>query len=54
MMLKAIKYNILACLILLIIANYGIYKDKKYKDLTMGTLIGFLVSTLLIYANVCD
>lgn len=53
-MLKAIKYNLIACLILLIIASYGALKDKKYKDLTMGTLIGFLGSTLLIYANVCE
>ena len=53
-MLKAIKYNLIACLILLIIAGYGVYKDKKYKDLTMGILVGFLGSTLLIYANVCE
>lgn len=53
-MLKAIKYNLVACLILFIIASYGLYKDKKYKDLTMGTLIGFLGSTLLIYANVYE
>lgn len=53
-MLKAIKYNLVACLILLIIASYGVYKDKKYKDLTMGILIGFLGATLLIYANVCE
>ena len=52
-MLKAIKYNLVACLILFIIASYGLYKDKKYKDLTMGTLIGFLGSTMLIYANMC-
>lgn len=52
-MLKAIKYNLIACLILLIIASYGVYKDKKYKDVAMGTLIGSLGATLLIYANVC-
>lgn len=53
-MLKAIRYNIIACLILLLVASYGFYKDKKYKDLTMGTLIGFLGATMLIYANVCE
>ncbi|MFR4763544.1 MAG: hypothetical protein ACLT9V_03295 [Anaerococcus obesiensis] len=53
-MLKAIRYNLVACLILLIIASYGVYKDKKYKDLTMGTLVGFLGATLLIYSNVCE
>lgn len=51
-MLKAIKYNLMACLILLIIASYGVYKDKKYKDMAMGTLIGFLGATILIYANI--
>lgn len=53
-MLKAIRNNLIACLILFIIASYGLYKDKKYKDLTMGTLIGFLGATLLIYTNVCE
>lgn len=53
-MLKAIRYNLIACLILLLVARYGIYKNKKYKDLTFGTLIGFLGATLLIYANVCE
>lgn len=53
-MLKAIKYNLVACLILLIIVSYGVYKDKNYKDMAMGTLIGFLGSTLLIYANVYE
>lgn len=52
-MLKAIKYNLVTCLILFIIASYGLYKDKKYKGLTMGALIGFLGATLLIYANAC-
>ena len=46
---RIIKNNLIACIALLVITVYAIYKDKQYKGLTLGALIGLLGSTLITY-----
>ena len=48
---RIIKNNSIACIVLLVITVYSIYKDKQYKGLALGPLIGLLGSTLITYGS---
>lgn len=48
---RIIKNNLIACIVLLVITAYAMHKDKQYKKLTLGALIGLLGSTLIIYGS---
>ena len=48
---RIIKNNLIACIVLLVITVYAIYKDKQYKGRTLGALIGLVGSTLITYGS---
>ena len=48
---RLIKIHLIVCLVWLVITAYAMHKDKRYKGLTLGALIGLLGSTLIIYGS---
>lgn len=48
---RLIKIHLIVCIVLLVITAYAMHKDKQYKKLTLGALIGLLGSTLITYGS---